>query len=32
MDGAMEKIDWMFDTCQKYGIKILLDIHALMGS
>lgn len=32
MDGAEEKITWMFDTCQKYNIKILLDVHAMKGS
>jgi len=32
MDGAKEKIDWMFDTCAKYGIKVLLDVHAMKGS
>jgi len=32
MDGAAEKIDWFFDTCAKYGIKVLLDIHAMKGS
>jgi len=32
MDGAAEKIDWFMDMCQKYGIKVLLDIHAMKGS
>jgi len=32
MDGAKEKIDWFFDTCAKYGLKIWLDVHALKGS
>ena len=32
MDGAAEKIDWFFDMCHKYGIKVLLDIHAMKGS
>ena len=32
MDGAAEKIDWMFDTCAKYNITILLDVHAMVGS
>lgn len=27
MNGAAEKIDWMMDTCHKYGIKVLLDVH-----
>ena len=32
MDGAAEKIDWMFDTCAKYNISILLDVHAMKDS
>lgn len=32
MDGTKEKIDWMFDICAKYGIKILLDVHAVKDS
>lgn len=32
MDGAAEKIDWMMDTCQKYGIKVLIDVHAMKDS
>jgi glucan 1,3-beta-glucosidase len=32
MDGADEAIDWMFDTCARYNIKILLDVHAMKGS
>lgn len=28
MDGAKEKIDWFFDMCAQYGIKILVDVHA----
>ena len=32
MDGAAEKIDWMFDTCAKYNIKVLLDVHAWKDS
>jgi len=31
-DGAEDKIQWMFDTCLKYGIKILLDVHGLKDS
>jgi len=32
MDGAAEKIDWFLDTAAKYGIKVLLDVHALKDS
>jgi glucan 1,3-beta-glucosidase len=32
MDGAAEKIMWFMDTCAKYNIKVLLDIHAQKGS
>jgi glucan 1,3-beta-glucosidase len=32
MDGAAEKIDWMFDVCAKYNITILLDVHAMKDS
>lgn len=32
MDGAEEKIQWMYDTCAKYNISILLDIHAMKDS
>ena len=32
MDGAADAIDWMFDTCNKYNISILLDVHAMKGS
>jgi hypothetical protein len=32
MDGAAEKIDWMFDTCAKYNISILLDVHTARDS
>jgi len=32
MDGAAEKIDWAFDICSKYNIKILLDVHAWKDS
>lgn len=32
MDGAAEYIDWMYDVCEKYGIKVLLDVHAMKGS
>ena len=32
MDGAKEEIDWFLKTCDKYGIKVLLDVHAVRGS
>ena len=32
MDGADEKIDWFLKTAHEYGIKVLLDFHALKGS
>lgn len=32
MDGAADKITWMYDTCHKYGIKVLLDVHAMKDS
>jgi glucan 1,3-beta-glucosidase len=31
-DGATEKIEWFLDTCAKYGLKVLLDVHALKDS
>ena len=32
MDGAKDKITWLLDTCEKYNIKVLLDVHAVRGS
>ena len=32
MDGAAEKIDWFLDTAAKYGLKVLLDVHAVKDS
>jgi glucan 1,3-beta-glucosidase len=32
MDGAADKIQWFYDTCQKYGLKVLLDVHAMKDS
>ena len=32
MDGAKEKIDWMFDICAKYNIQIFLVVHSLKGN
>jgi glucan 1,3-beta-glucosidase len=32
MDGAAEKIRWFLDTAEKYGIKVLLDVHAIKDS
>lgn len=31
-DGAAEKIEWLLDTAQKYGMGVLLDVHAVKGS
>jgi glucan 1,3-beta-glucosidase len=27
MDGAAEKIQWMLDTCAKYNISVMIDVH-----
>ena len=32
MDGAAERVSWILDTAQKYNLKVLLDIHAAIGS
>jgi len=32
MDGAAEKIDWFYNTCAKYNIKVLMDVHAMKDS
>jgi glucan 1,3-beta-glucosidase len=32
MDGAAEKIDWFYDMCAKYNIKVLMDVHAMKDS
>jgi len=32
MDGAEDKIQWMLDTCAKYDIQVLMDVHANNGS
>ena len=31
-DGAADKVQWLLDTAQKYDIKVLLDVHAVIGS
>ena len=31
-DGAEEAVQWALDMCEKYGIKVLLDVHAVKGS
>ena len=31
-DGAKDKIQWLLDTAEKYGIYVLLDVHAVKGS
>ena len=32
MDGSEEKIDWLLDTCAKYNISVLMDVHTAKGS
>ena len=32
MDGAAEKIEWFLDMAAQYGLKVLLDVHALKDS
>merc|ERR1711871_89576 len=32
MDGAKEKIDWLLNTAEKYKIKVLIDVHAVVDS
>ncbi len=32
MDGAADKIQWFLDTAAKYGLKVLLDVHAIKDS
>ena len=32
MDGAEDKIQWFLDTCKKYNIKVLMDVHAMKDS
>ena len=31
-DGAADKITWALDMGEKYGIQVLLDVHAVKGS
>lgn len=31
-DGAAEKIQWFMDTAAKYGLKVLIDVHAVRWS
>ena len=31
-EGAAAKIDWFYDTCAKYNIKVLMDVHAMKDS
>jgi len=31
-DGAKDKVQWLLDTAQTYGIKVLLDVHAVKDS
>ena len=32
MDGAADMIDWMLDTCAKYNISVLMDVHTAKDS
>ena len=32
MDGAAEKIDWLYDVCAKYNISVLMSLHAVKDS
>lgn len=31
-DGADDAVQWFLDMAEKYGIKVLLDVHAVKGS
>eukprot|EP00752_Nemacystus_decipiens_P018730 g16793.t1 len=31
-DGALDEVDRLFTLCRRYGIRVLLDIHAVAGS
>jgi glucan 1,3-beta-glucosidase len=32
MEGAEERIEWLLDTCAKYNIGVLLDVHTAKNS
>lgn len=32
MDGAMDELDRAIELCRKYGLKVLLDVHTMIGS
>ena len=32
MDGSADRVQWMLDTCAKYNIRVLVDVHAMKGS
>jgi len=32
MDGAADKIDWLFDVAARYNISVLMDVHTAKGS
>ena len=32
MDGAADRVQWMLDTCAKYNIQVLVDVHAMKDS
>jgi len=31
-DGAADKVEWFLDTADKYGLKVLLDVHTMRDS
>ena len=31
-DGSLEKVDWLLQVADKYNLKILLDLHGVIGS
>jgi len=32
MDGAEDQIQWVLDTCAKYNIGVLIDVHTARDS
>lgn len=31
-DGALEEVDRVLDLCVKYGLEVIIDLHAVRGS
>lgn len=31
-DGSLEKVDWLLQIANKYNLKVLLDLHGVIGS